>query len=157
MEQFSITPAGRGDIPFLGECRYAMFQTMHPETDYGGKKEAFLRACLDYFSEHSGDARLFSVCARSAAGPVGCGVIMFERRPPHLANFDNQFGYILNIFVLPEYRRRGLATRMMTVLQEEAVRRGVWRIGLMASEEGQNVYRRMGYVVKENYMEIKTP
>jgi ribosomal protein S18 acetylase RimI-like enzyme len=155
MPGITISPAARGDIPFLAECRYGMFQAMHPEKEYGEIRQQFVEAACAYFRDHFDDPLMASLCARATAGPVGCGIILFQKRPPHIMNFDNLFGYILNVFVVPEFRREGIATRIMRELQAEAARRGVRRIGLNASEEGMCVYRGLGYAVKGNYMETE--
>jgi GNAT superfamily N-acetyltransferase len=56
-------------------------------------------------------------------------------------------GWVGLILVDEQYRRRGLGTRMMAAILEEADRRGVEIVGLDASDQGEPIYRRLGFVV----------
>jgi ribosomal protein S18 acetylase RimI-like enzyme len=149
-----IAPAVREDLPFIAECRYGMFVEMHPEKDFGARREQFLLSCRTYFRDHFADKDMALLIARSGADCVGCGVIVFQDRPPHIEHPENRSAYILNIFVVREFRKRGIATRMVRALMEEAGRRGVRRIGLHASAAGLPVYLKLGYAIKENYLEF---
>jgi GNAT superfamily N-acetyltransferase len=56
-------------------------------------------------------------------------------------------GWVGLILVDEEHRRRGLGTRMMAAVLDEADRRGVAIVGLDASEQGEPIYRKLGFVV----------
>jgi GNAT superfamily N-acetyltransferase len=57
---------------------------------------------------------------------------------------------IQDVFVLPELRRRGIATRLTRAAEDEARRRGWDRISLSVSAEGNDpargLYDRLGYL-----------
>jgi GNAT superfamily N-acetyltransferase len=54
-------------------------------------------------------------------------------------------GWVGLILVDEQYRRRGLGTRMMGAILHEADRRGTAIVGLDASEQGEPIYRRLGF------------
>jgi ribosomal protein S18 acetylase RimI-like enzyme len=155
MNEFEIVPASPSDIPLLADYRFAMFVDMNPESDLSGIKGDFLAAARRYYEERLAGADELSLVARRGGEPVGCGTIMFQLRPPHAKHLRNLFGYILNVYVRPEFRKRGVASAIMRALHEEARRRGARRVGLHASAAGAPVYRRLGYVCKESYMEVE--
>jgi GNAT superfamily N-acetyltransferase len=157
VENVHIAPAGRADIPLLAECRYRMFADMFANDDYSGVKERFVAAVADYYAARFGKSDELSLVARMDGEPVGCGSIIFEARPPHVKSFSVLFGYILNVYVRPEFRRKGVATKIMQALHKEAKARGVKKIGLHASQAGAAVYAKLGYAVKESYMEMALP
>jgi ribosomal protein S18 acetylase RimI-like enzyme len=153
MDSIVIDPAGESDIPLLAEYRFLMFAEMFQETDHSGVKAEFVEAARRYYAEKIGGGDEVSLVAKAGGEPVGCGTIMFQKRPPSMKSLDNLFGYILNIYVRPEYRKRGIATAIMKDLEAEAKKRGARRIGLHASRAGANVYKKLGYEMKESYME----
>lgn len=66
--------------------------------------------------------------------------------PPH--PFDpaaEARGYVLNVFVEPEYRRRGLARALIELCMAEARRRHIRVVSLHASNEGRPLYESMGF------------
>jgi GNAT superfamily N-acetyltransferase len=54
-------------------------------------------------------------------------------------------GYLLNIFVEPEYRRRGLARSLVKFCLAEARRRNIRVVTLHASQEGRPLYESLGF------------
>ena len=56
-----------------------------------------------------------------------------------------QRGYVLNVFVEPAYRRRGLASALMKLAEVEFARRGVSFAVLHATQAGKPVYEALGW------------
>jgi ribosomal protein S18 acetylase RimI-like enzyme len=155
VEEIRIIPAEKADIPLMAESRLSMFAEMFPEEDFSAIEREFLDAALRYYAEKLISPDELSLVAKLGDRAIGCGTIMFQQRPPSVKNLKNLFGYILNIYVRPEFRRHGAATRIMEALMREARVRGVKRIGLHASRAGANVYRKLGFSAKESYMEAE--
>ena len=66
--------------------------------------------------------------------------------PPHPAHPErDQRGYVLNVYVEPEYRRRGLASKLMLLGEAEFARRGLGFAVLHATEAGRPVYAGLGW------------
>ncbi len=154
-EEIRIVPAAKADIPLMAESRLAMFADMFPEEDMSGIRQEFLDAATRYYAEKLGSPDEHSLIAKLGDQAIGCGTIMFQKRAPSIKNMKNLYGYILNIYVRPEFRGRGAATGIMQALMSEAKGRGVKRIGLHASRAGANVYRKLGFASKESYMEAE--
>ncbi len=136
MSEFEIVRARPSDVPLLAEFRYAMFVEMFPEKDLSGIREEFLEAVRGYYREKLGTDGEVSLLAKDGSQTIASGSIMFQLRPPGVKRLRNLHGYILNIYVRPEWRRRGAATAVMRALHEEAKKRGVERVGLHASAAG---------------------
>ena len=81
---------------------------------------------------------------------------------PHILNFYAQLehravgwtqlvtlyegvGYINQLYTLPVYRRRGIGTRLLRRVHQEANHLGLKNMVLLASEMGMSLYRRAGY------------
>ncbi|MDU9389913.1 GNAT family N-acetyltransferase [Pseudomonas sp. zfem002] len=66
--------------------------------------------------------------------------------PPHPAHPQlDQRGYVLNVYVEPAYRRRGLASKLMQLADAEFVRRGLGFAVLHATAAGRPVYAGLGW------------
>jgi len=66
--------------------------------------------------------------------------------PPHpLHPEGNQRAYLLNVFVEPEFRKRGLAHLLIELCLAEAHRRGIRVVTLHASDAGRSVYEKFGF------------
>jgi ribosomal protein S18 acetylase RimI-like enzyme len=53
---------------------------------------------------------------------------------------------VLNVYVDPVWRRRGVAKALMRTLLDALSERGIGRIVLHASDEGRGLYERLGFV-----------
>lgn len=76
---------------------------------------------------------------------ASAGLLILDWAPHFLDPACGQRGYILNIFVEPAYRRRGLAQALTRECMAEAKRRGIGVVALHASQKGQPVYEKLGF------------
>jgi GNAT superfamily N-acetyltransferase len=149
-----ITRAGKEHAGVMAEYRFKMFEEIFVEDDYLGKRDSFIEECREYYSKHIDDEDNLSFIALLDGRLAGCASIQFELRPPHIRFGGNYNGYILNVYVDKDFRKKGIATRLMERLHEEAAARGAKRIGLHASQYGNPVYAKIGYKTTEKYMEL---
>jgi ribosomal protein S18 acetylase RimI-like enzyme len=76
---------------------------------------------------------------------VGLRLLDWPEHPLHSGS--GQRGYVLNVFVEPEYRGKGLAKSLMLRAEEEFRARGVEYATLHASTMGRPVYEALGWAV----------
>jgi GNAT superfamily N-acetyltransferase len=81
--------------------------------------------------------------AGAVVGGIGLRVTDFPPNPVHPES--NQRGFISNMYVEPEYRRRGLAQELMGLAEAELLRRGVTYAALQASAAGRPLYEKLGW------------
>lgn len=155
MKPIDIEKALEADVPVLAAYRYAMFQEMHPGEDFALGRHEFLLATEAYYRQSIRDGAEANVCARDGTGRViGCGTITFQQRPPHNRHPKYLTAYILNIYVHPNFRRQGVARRIMESLLGEAKARGAVRVGLTSSQAGLELYKKLGFAPRPDYLEI---
>jgi ribosomal protein S18 acetylase RimI-like enzyme len=65
--------------------------------------------------------------------------------PPHFMDADPQRAYLLNFYVAPEMRRRGLARDLLALAIAEAKARQIKVVTLHASKFGKPVYEQAGF------------
>lgn len=86
---------------------------------------------------------------------MGAGGISFYQVMPTYHNPTGKKAYIMNMYTAPEYRRRGIALHTLDLLVKSAKEQGVLQIALEATDMGQPLYERYGFVKMENEMELK--
>ena len=85
---------------------------------------------------------------------VGSGGISFFQVMPTYHNPNGYKAYIMNMYTHPDYRRRGIAYKMLDILVNEAKIKDINAISLEATEMGRPVYEKYGFVQMKNEMEL---
>jgi GNAT superfamily N-acetyltransferase len=75
---------------------------------------------------------------------AGAGMLLMDF-PPHWMDAEPVRAYLLNFYVEPEFRRRGLAYELLKTAVNDARRRGIKVISLHASKFGKPSYERYGF------------
>jgi GNAT superfamily N-acetyltransferase len=92
------------------------------------------------------DGRYFGFMAE-ARGRIVAGVGLMELDwPPHPAHpVESRRGYVLNVFVEPEFRRRKIAKALMDAAESEFRSRGLGYLILHATRQGAPLYESKGW------------
>lgn len=83
---------------------------------------------------------------------AGAGGISYYQVMPTFHNPDGNKAYIMNMYTRPEYRRQGIARRMLDILISDAKSRGIRFITLEATQMGKPLYEKAGFVPLKNEM-----
>lgn len=65
--------------------------------------------------------------------------------PPNRGCPNGKTAYIGNMYTVPEYRRKGIATKLFSLTIEEAKSRGCERILLNATDMGRPIHQKFGF------------
>ncbi len=152
-ESFTTRRATLADVPTIVAHRRAMFEAMG-YTD---------RAALDLMDEKFGTwvatkietgayQHWFALNERNEI-VAGAGLWVLEM-PPHPRDASGRRGNILNVYTHPDYRRRGLAWQLTTLILNWCRARGFRSVFLNASDDGRPLYTLLGFV-PTNEMRIK--
>ena len=141
---FETRTATTADVALIASHRRAMFAAM------GGHDEALLdgihRASEPWVARMIAEGKYLGWITTDKARPIASAGLLILDWPPH--PFDptgEKRGYLLNFFVDPEYRRRGLARSLVELCLAEARRRSIRVVSLHASPEGRTVYEQLGF------------
>jgi ribosomal protein S18 acetylase RimI-like enzyme len=137
-------PLGPDDADMIGLHRQTMF------LEAGGDPEK-LRVMAEHFrpwlEERLDDGRYYGFALCDAGQAVAAIGLMTIEWPPHPSHPTmDQRGYVLNVFVEPAYRRRGLASALMQIAEAEFARRGLTFAVLHATKVGKPVYEQIGWM-----------
>jgi GNAT superfamily N-acetyltransferase len=133
-----------GDAGLIAAHRKAMFLAM------GGMEEPVLEImrqnCEPWLHRMIADNRYLGWIIADGETPIASAGLLLLDWPPHPLDPAGEIrGYLLNVFVEPEYRRRGLASQLLKLCMNEARRRSILIVTLHASEAGRPVYEQLGF------------
>jgi GNAT superfamily N-acetyltransferase len=140
------------DVPELVRLRVLMQSEVHeasePPPGFAAISEAYFRRAL-------AEGSYLSVVAESEGRLVAANGLVVYRKPPSFEGLGGYLGYIGNVFTEKSWRGRGLGTELMRRLVEAARATGVEKLHLCATEDGNGVYRRVGFKPsKYEYLEM---
>jgi GNAT superfamily N-acetyltransferase len=85
------------------------------------------------------------IAEEGGAAVAGIGLMIIDW-PPHPSHpQEDKRGYVLNVFVEPAQRGRGLARTLMQLGEAEIARRGVSFAILHATRMGRPLYEKIGW------------
>lgn len=136
-----IITATKADIDNLMSSRLEMLKVVNylPE-DYEYSEE-MINEIRDYFL--NGDH--ITVLAMDGDIVIGCASMSFIRIMPTFNHPTGKRAHLMNVYTRYEYRRQGIARKMVERLIEETWKRGATEISLDATESGRPLYESMGF------------
>ncbi|AGX02644.1 MULTISPECIES: GNAT family N-acetyltransferase [Bacillus] len=119
------------------------------------KEEDILSAATrDYLQVALANGEFISYLAeRDGKMAASSGIAIF-RRPPYPGNIKGVEAYILNMYTLPEFRGLGIGKRLLQECLDECRARGVKRVWLHASQDGEPLYRKAGFTGNKGELEL---
>ncbi len=150
MEDFTVRMAGPADVDAIARHRCMMFFDMGVLAEH--LIPALMEASAAYFSTALATGRYLAwVAELRGSGRVvaGGGMLINEVPPRHHPSGKvlpaGLQGLIVNMYVDPEFRRRGLAARLMREMIAYAKISGLPSLVLHASKAGRPLYEQLGF------------
>lgn len=132
------------DAPLIAAHRRAMFAAM------GGTPASILDAMSRSFepwvARMIAEGKYIGWITQDNTGPIaGAGLLVLDWPPHPFDPAGEHRGYLLNVYVEPEYRKRGLARSLVELCVAEAHRRGLRVVALHSSDAARNIYEALGF------------
>jgi GNAT superfamily N-acetyltransferase len=150
--QVVIREARVGDIPQILQHRVGMYEAMGVGDPQSRAEMAVASASILPQSIRDGSFQgwLAEVDGRVVAG----GGVFVTSWLSHPGDLLCRRATVLNVYVDPEYRRRGIARMLMEVIVAWCRRQGFADIFLHASHDGRPLYEQLGFQ-QGNEMRLK--
>lgn len=144
LSDIRIRPVGLAEIDTLISYRMSYLEEMQGRRDvtYTEKLRVNLK---HYFAEALEEDRFFAFLADQNGESVSFGAMVLKKIP---GDFNSPFyleGDILNMYTVPPFRRKGISAMILERLIEEAKRRGISKVSLHTSKDGEKLYRKFGF------------
>jgi ribosomal protein S18 acetylase RimI-like enzyme len=144
------------DIPQLVHLRLQFLKEIYPKAD--NSQDAVLQDHLRvYLTEHLTKNNFVNWFADAEGKVVASAGIVFYNQPPLYHNLEGKVAYILNVYTLPAFRRKGIAKTLLQKLMEEAKERNTGKVSLHTSKDGRLLYEQFGFVAGDNEMTCQLP
>jgi|SRR6185436_3205210 len=101
----------------------------------------------DYFIKATAANTCISFIGECDGKIAGIGSVILREQPGNLNNPSGKWGYIMNMYTLPEFRRKGICKGILKELIEEALKSGTTAFELHATKEGEFVYKQDGFKI----------
>lgn len=108
----------------------------------------------DYYKKSLVDGSHIAYLVFDGESFAGAGGVSFFQVMPTYHNPSGKKAYIMNMYTVPEYRRRGIAYQTLDKLVKEAKERGISAISLEATDMGRPLYEKYGFVKMDHEMEL---
>jgi ribosomal protein S18 acetylase RimI-like enzyme len=139
-------PVSLSDLDLICRHREEMFRASNAP----GRSDEILREMTASFrvwiEPRLRDGSYFGyIVEENGAAVAGIGLMIIDW-PPHPSHpNEDKRGYVLNVFVEPSHRRRGLAKMLMDLGEAEFAGRGVSFAILHATRMGRLLYEQTGW------------
>ena len=152
-ERFTIRRATPGDIEALIELRLDMQRELvdgEMEVDWTAVQEA----CRQYFTEALPAEQFLVFVAEAEGRIIATSGLSFVSRPPSGTSFSRSEGYVTNMYTVPAWCGRGVATALLRATMEHARHQGARLVYLHTSDAGRSVYEKLGFAENPRYMQL---
>jgi len=135
-------------LAFIADVRQVDIADLSPE--FGAVTRAFLQ---DRFRA----GRLHSWLAEEGPRPIGLVSVVVADGPPLPEEHRSLEGYVINMYVPPDARGRGVARSLLDEVVARAPSFGFRRLYLYATDAGLPLYRNTGFTTDQRWMALRLP
>ena len=132
------------DISVLVDYRLLYLTELQGEMDVD-YREQLRRDLTDYFERAISEGRFMAILAEDDEKIVSFGGMVIKEIPGDVKRSTYLEGDILNMYTVPEARRKGISSLILEKLLSEAKIMGITKVALHTSKDGEKLYRKFGF------------
>jgi GNAT superfamily N-acetyltransferase len=148
----AIREAYPTDIPEILRQRRAMYEDMG-HTDPNALESMSTLSAV-YLAKAMADGSFRAWLACDGGHVIAGGAVIISPWLAHPYDLDCRRATILNVYTNSEYRRRGIARKLMQVMIDWCKQEGLAGVTLHASDDGRRLYESLGFE-PSNEMKLK--
>ena len=148
---FDIRQANLDDLDVLVQLRLALLHEAELQED---EPTLVTTAIRDYLIQALATGEFVGFVGESDRSIIGTSGVVFFKRPPHYGSLSGVEAYIMNIYTLPQWRGKGVATALMAETLNFIRKTEARRIWLQTTEAGKPLYEKFGFTSTANEMEL---
>ena len=103
----------------------------------------------DYFNRKLG-TELIAFVAKDEDRIVSVAYLHIIEMPANSLLLNGLYGEVLSVYTEPDYRGKGLCSKLMNNLVEYGKNKGLGRIDLSATDDGYPIYAKIGFKEKDH-------
>lgn len=144
LSKINVREIGIDEVELLTTYRMAYLTEMQGERS----EEYQIRLKNDlnqYFMEAIAENRCFAFLAQQGDDILSFGAMVLKKIPGDFNQSMYLEGDILNMYTVPFARRKGISALILQELLNEARNRGISKVSLHTSKDGEKLYRKFGF------------
>ncbi len=141
--------ASEKDMDLLMQSRLKMLRTVNSLTEDYKFSEEMINNIRKYFI--NGDHTTVLAIDKEV---IGCATMCYIEMMPTFSHMTGKRAHLMNVYTDKEYRRQGIAMKMLRILINKAKEKGVTEISLDATEAGRPLYAKAGFTASDECMVI---
>lgn len=145
--------ASIADIELLTESRIEVVRSVY-ELDDSVNTSEIEKQSNDYYKEHLPNGEHIAYLIFDNDTFIGTGGVSFYKVMPTCDNPTGRKAFVMNMYIRPQYRRKGIASHILELLLEDVRKEGVTYIGLEASEMGKPLYIKHGFTEPKDELQL---
>lgn len=144
LSKIQIREIGTTEVELLTTYRMAYLTELQGEQseEYQQKLRKELNA---YFTQALAEKRFFAFMAELNGEILSFGAMVIKKIPGDFNQSSYLEGDILNMFTVPFARRKGISAMILQQLIIEARSRGISKVSLHTTKDGEKLYRKFGF------------
>jgi GNAT superfamily N-acetyltransferase len=143
--EITFRPATPDDCAVILHHRRSMFEDMKEGT--AEDLDRMMAATTPWLANALADGSYRGWLAEDPSGSVvGGGGVLISSWPAGPRDPVTRRALILNVYIEREFRRQGLAQRVMLLITQWLREQGFSSVALHASDEGRPLYEKLGFV-----------
>ncbi|MFG1445698.1 MAG: GNAT family N-acetyltransferase [Thermoplasmatales archaeon] len=153
MVEFNLIMGTIGDLDLLVAHRLLMWKDIHPEL--ASEIDESRAVTKNWIQSKILEGSLVSFIVKTTEGSIaGSGCILVKEDQPRPGSKQLKFPYLMSMYTAPEFRRKGVASLIVTEAIRWSRQNNYDRISLHASKEGVQLYKKFGFI-QTNEMRLK--
>lgn len=140
--------AGKADIDTIVQLRIEFLYCIHKVID-DAELKLIKDEMISYLNEALDTGDCVFYIAECDGVPAGSGCYALRKRPGGVGNPKGLEAYVMSMYTKDEYRRLGIASDILNLLEAEAGNNNIPMMELHATELGEKVYLKSGYALSQ--------
>jgi GNAT superfamily N-acetyltransferase len=137
------------DMELFIKLRLDFINEFHKDVD-AIEKDKIKNSLKSYFERHIENSDVIGIVCEYNGNVVSVAFLIIGEWPANRTFINGKIATLLNVYTYPEYRKKGIGTNVINKIIEEAKNRNVSIINLLATEDGENVYKKAGFIETED-------
>ncbi|MFX1250041.1 MAG: GNAT family N-acetyltransferase [Promethearchaeota archaeon] len=139
-----IRKATLEDLDELVKLRLALLCEM-VELDENYKAK-LAESIQEYFVTKIPKNEFYAWVAENDGQIIASSGLVFHQKPPIHGNLTGREAYIMNMYTLPNWRNKGIATKLLNEVLKFVKEKNLIRIRLHATDAGRKIYEKAGFI-----------
>lgn len=140
-----IRLADKADIDQLIKMRWDFTLEDYPDMGDGIEYNSFERECREFLESALESRRWFAWVAEEEGAILSHIYIELINKIPRPGRVTNPFAYMTNVYTVPEYRGKGVGSRLLSRVNEWSKERNFEFIIVWPSDKSIEFYERSGF------------